>query len=234
MKSIENQNSFFKNLIEKKIKCKKSNYNKKRSDGSEVIEITTPNLNNVEIVQTPPIRINLENNPSEVENIDAFLFRENGLGNSEEILFNDLSRESMNRFRAENDSIVDFVNGQLVLNQVLRHVNVSSTPTERNLLTQFIVSATSYATQNNTNLMRLTRLGNFLNLQPNSVSRVTKEDSLFNEQELNTFEERQEENENSNIERDELENQYQTLSARHVTLVNNLTQNSFFKQYRFR
>jgi len=82
--------------------------------------------------------------------------------------------------------------------------------------------------------MRLTRLGNFLNLQPNSVSRVTKEDSLFNEQELNTFEERQEENENSNIERDELENQYQTLSARHVTLVNNLTQNSFFKQYRFR
>lgn len=234
MKSIENQNSFFKNLIEKKIKCKKSNYNKKRSNGSEVIEITTPNLNNVEIVQTPPIRINLENNPSEVENIDAFLFRENGLGNSEEILFNDLSRESMNRFRAENDSIVDFVNGQLVLNQVLRHVNVSSTPTERNLLTQFIVSATNYATQSNTNLMRLTRLGNFLNLQPNSVSRVTKEDSLFNEQELNTFEERQEENENSNIERDELENQYQTLSARHVTLVNNLTQNSFFKQYRFR
>jgi len=198
------------------------------------LKITTPNLNNVEIVQTPPIRINLENNPSEVENIDAFLFRENGLGNSEEILFNDLSRESMNRFRAENDSIVDFVNGQLVLNQVLRHVNVSSTPTERNLLTQFIVSATNYATQSNTNLMRLTRLGNFLNLQPNSVSRVTKEDSLFNEQELNTFEERQEENENSNIERDELENQYQTLSARHVTLVNNLTQNSFFKQYRFR
>jgi len=146
MKSIENQNSFFKNLIEKKIKCKKSNYNKKRSNGSEVIEITTPNLNNVEIVQTPPIRINLENNPSEVENIDAFLFRENGLGNSEEILFNDLSRESMNRFRAENDSIVDFVNGQLVFNQVLRHVNVSSTPTERNLLTQFIVSATNYAT----------------------------------------------------------------------------------------
>jgi len=185
-------------------------------------------------VQTPPIRINLENNPSEVENIDAFLFRENGLGNSEEILFNDLSRESMNRFRAENDSIVDFVNGQLVFNQVLRHVNVSSTPTERNLLTQFIVSATNYATQSNTNLMRLTRLGNFLNLQPNSVSRVTKEDSLFNEQELNTFEERQEENENSNIERDELENQYQTLSARHVILVNNLTQNSFFKQYRFR